>query len=61
MHEGYPLAPLPGANVFITDSDLSTPPDSEGNRLISCKQISSVEAARLAYNALRILSKLPIF
>lgn len=59
MHEGYPLAPLPGANVFITDTDLSTPPDSEGNRLISCKPISSVEAGRIAWSALRLLSRLP--
>lgn len=59
MHEGYPLAPLPGGNVFLTDQDLSTPPDSSGNRLISCKPISSAEAARLAYDALRLLSRLP--
>jgi hypothetical protein len=59
VHEGYPLAPLPGGNVFLTNEDLSTPPDSEGNRLISCKPVSETTALRLAYDALRILSRLP--
>lgn len=57
MHEGYPLEPLPGGNVFFTDTDLSTPPDSEGNRLISCKQITGEEALRAAYSGLRLLAR----
>jgi hypothetical protein len=52
-HHGYPLYPLPGANIFLTAQDESTP---DGQ--IECTQISEAEALRLAGNGLRILSRL---
>lgn len=46
MHEGYPLVTLPGANVFYTDEDLTTP-----DGVIRCKQIST---AQLIYDATKV-------
>jgi hypothetical protein len=52
-HHGYPLYPLPGANIFLTAEDESTPDGT-----IECKQISEATALRIAGHGLSWLSKL---
>lgn len=52
-HHGYPLYPLPGANIFLTASDESTPDGA-----ITCQQISEAQALRIAGHGLSWLSKL---
>ena len=52
-HFGYPLIPLPGANIFLTAQDESTPDGA-----IRCKRITEIEALRLAGDGARLLSRL---
>jgi hypothetical protein len=49
---------VPGANVFYTDTDLSTPPDSEGNRLISCRQVADLRSLYDIAKIARYLARL---
>jgi hypothetical protein len=52
-HHGYPLYPIPGANIFLTAEDETTPDGA-----ITCKQISEADALRLAGHGLVWLGKL---
>lgn len=47
--------PLPGANVFFTDQDVSTPARADGSRLITCKKETSEKALWQLEKAGRIL------
>lgn len=49
---------LPGANVFYTDRDVSTPPDADGNQLISCKQDATAKGLWQITKAGRYLARL---
>jgi len=57
-HHGVPLPLDPFAQVFFTDRDMTSPPDAEGNRLITCRPISPLEEGRLHYRALQLIRKL---
>jgi hypothetical protein len=57
VSDGYPLVEVPGANVFYTDHDLSTPQRPDGSRAISCKQVSVEQALRDLYKAGTLLDK----
>jgi len=50
VHEGFPLVTLPGANVFYTNEDLSTPDGA-----IRCRQINTELELRQLYKAARYL------
>lgn len=52
-HQGYPLYPLPGGNVFLTNNDESTPDGA-----IVCTQITTEHALRIAGEGLRWLGRL---
>lgn len=52
-HHGYPFYPLPGANIFLTASDESTPDGA-----IECTQITEARALHIAGEGLRFLSRL---
>ena len=52
-HHGYPFYPLPGANIFLTAEDESTP-----DGLIECKQITEAQALRYGGEGLRWLGRL---
>jgi len=52
-HHGYPFYPLPGANIFLTAADESTPDGA-----IECTQISEADALRIAGEGLRWLARL---
>jgi hypothetical protein len=55
--EGFPLVGLPGANVYFTDHDASTPIRPDGGRDVSCKQVSIEHALYDLAKAARYLAR----
>jgi len=59
-----PYLMLPGANLFISSSDVTSPADASGTNVISCQPISAVHGystAAKGWNYLRrILAGLPL-
>lgn len=55
VHHGEPLIPIPGANVFLTDSDLTTPVLDDGSQLVTCRKLTHHEEIVLFWKGLRIL------
>jgi len=55
---------LPGANIFISPTDVTSPADASGTNIISCQPISGTKAESLApraWNYLRrILAGIPL-
>jgi hypothetical protein len=39
VNQGFPLVGFPGANVYFTDHDATTPLLPDGTRDVSCKRI----------------------
>jgi hypothetical protein len=58
VHEGFPLVTVPGANVFYTNEDVSTPAREDGSRLISCKQDTTARGLWQITKAGRYLARL---
>lgn len=48
----------PGANVFYTDQDVSTPPDANGDQLIRCSRVTAPGALWDITKAARYLARL---
>jgi hypothetical protein len=51
------LVGLPGANVYFTDNDETTPVRPDGTRAVTCKQISAGKALYDLAKAARYLSR----
>lgn len=55
VHRAFPLVPTPGAQIFLADQDLSSEPDADGNRVISCTPVSTERELRLFRQGISIL------
>jgi hypothetical protein len=58
VHEGFPLVTVPGANVFYSDRDESTPPDENGDQFIRCSRVTAPSALWDITKAARYLGRL---
>ncbi len=58
VNDGFPLVGVPGAQVYFTDHDETTPLRPDGSRAISCKPIDELGVVRKVVSAARTLGRL---